>query len=112
MRFFLASAPLIIVLMDFRTDAAVERWDARVEDWFFAVLPVEVGAQIAEIPRPRSGFGAVRVEATIGVTTWRTSIFPDAERATYVLPLKRAVREAEGIEGAGAIVSVVLVVLG
>jgi hypothetical protein len=37
----------------------------------------------------------VRVQATVGGTTWRTSIFPSGEE--YVLPLKRAVREAENL---------------
>lgn len=52
---------------------------------------------IREIPRPLRGFGAVGVAARIGASSWRTSVFPDAERGTYVLPLKRVVRDAEGI---------------
>lgn len=39
----------------------------------------------------------VRVEVTIGASTWRTSLFPDGRRGTYVLPVKRAVRTAEGL---------------
>ena len=35
---------------------------------------------------------------TIGGSTWKTSIFPDAGRGCYVLPLKRAVREAETLD--------------
>ena len=46
--------------------------------------------------RRAAGFGSVRVEATIGSTRWQTSIFPSKENATYVLPLKKAVRVAEG----------------
>ena len=42
------------------------------------------------------GFGSVRVEATIGGSTWRTSIFPSDD--AYILPIKKAVREAEGLE--------------
>ena len=42
------------------------------------------------------GFRSVRVTATIGGTTWRTSIFPGSE--AYVLPVKRAVRTAERFE--------------
>jgi hypothetical protein len=41
------------------------------------------------------GFDSVRVTATIGATTWDTSIFPSAD--TYALPLKKAVLKAEGI---------------
>lgn len=41
------------------------------------------------------GFGAQRVEVTIGATRWSTSIFPDRKRGTYVLPVKRDVRVRE-----------------
>lgn len=51
-----------------------------------------------------------RAEVTIGSTTWRTSVFPDAKRATYLLPVKRAVRQAEGLV-AGTSVAVRLRVL-
>jgi hypothetical protein len=40
----------------------------------------------------------VRVEARIGGTIWRTSIFPDAKSRCYVLPVKKAVRKAQRIE--------------
>jgi hypothetical protein len=39
----------------------------------------------------------VRVRATIGKSTWTTSVFP-ASRAGYVLPVKRQVRVAEAID--------------
>ena len=45
----------------------------------------------------RRGFGAVRVRVTVGATSWSTSIFPDSTRGSYVLPVKKAVRTAEGI---------------
>lgn len=72
-------------------------WSARTEAWFFVALPEEISAEIREIPRFPRGFGAVRVRARIGDSGWSTSIFPDAERGSYVLPLKRSVRDAEGI---------------
>ena len=84
--------------MIFLFDAPVWVWDARKTDvWTFVSLPVEESADIRElagdIPR---GFGAVKVTATIGATTWRTSIFPSKD-GVYVLPLKKAVRTAEGL---------------
>ncbi len=75
----------------------VFRWDARAEAWFFIGLPASLSAEIREIPRIPRGFGAVRVRVQVGRTVWRTSIFPDAARGVYVLPLKRSVREAESI---------------
>jgi hypothetical protein len=40
----------------------------------------------------------VRVHAQIGATTWATSVFPDKARGAFVLPVKAAVRKAEGLE--------------
>ena len=56
-----------------------------------------------------TAFGSVRVEASVGATTWRTSVFPDKVRG-YVLPVKAAVRRAEGLD-VGDDVTVSLVVL-
>lgn len=44
------------------------------------------------------GWGSLLVTATIGHTSWDTSIFPDSKSATYLLPLKRVVRTKEGID--------------
>jgi hypothetical protein len=44
------------------------------------------------------GFGSLRVEVRIGATTWRTSIFPSSSAGTFVLPVKKAVRRAQGLE--------------
>ena len=64
--------------------------------WVFVTLPEQVSAQIRAVPRPpRPGFGSLRVSATIGSTTWNTSIFPDSKSGCYLLPLKKAVRAAQ-----------------
>ena len=64
--------------------------------WHFVSLPEDVTDEIDERFGHRAkGFGSQRVEVTIGSTTWRTSIFPDSKRATYILPVKKAVRKAE-----------------
>jgi len=90
------------MFIEFESD--IVEWDARRTDsWYFAVAPEELSGDIREIPRPVRGFGSVRVRATIGATTWTTSIFPSAD-GTYVLPLKKAVRLAEGLDPAGACV--------
>ncbi len=64
--------------------------------WYFVTLPFDVADEIEETSEHR-GFGSVRVEVTVGATTWRTSVFPDTKRRSYVLPVKKAVREAEGL---------------
>ena len=90
---------------------SAELWEADAADaWVFLTLPPEVSEEIREVPRPPRGFGSVRVEVTVGGTTWRTSVFPDARSGCYVLPVKRAVRQAEDLEvGDTAQVGLVLV---
>jgi hypothetical protein len=84
-------------------DSEVFQWDARTDAaWFFAALPPELSEDIREIPRPYRGFGSVRVRASVGTSTWTTSIFPDAA-GYYVLPLKKAVRTKERLEDGGPV---------
>lgn len=76
-----------------------ELWLSSVEGtWVFLTVPPELSDEILELAPRKGGFGSVRVEVAIGETTWRTSLFPDTARASYVLPVKRAVRNAEGID--------------
>jgi hypothetical protein len=91
-------------------DGEIFRWEVRADYWFFTALPADLSEQIREIPRPFRGFGSVRVIARVGGSEWRTSIFPDSSRGAYVLPLKRAVRDAENLVD-GGLVSVRLEVL-
>lgn len=83
------------MVVDF--EAELWLWDARRnESWTFVSLPVEVSDEIRDLAAgPRRGFGAVRVRVVLGASVWSTSIFPDAGRGCYVLPVKRSVREAE-----------------
>ena len=98
--------------MTFDFEAELWVWDARKhERWTFVSLPDDVSDEILERAGAFArGFGSLRVEVTVGGTTWRTSIFPDSGRKTYVLPVKKAVRTAEGLS-AGSTARVRLVVL-
>lgn len=93
-----------------RFEGEVFRWEARQDaEWCFVALPVELSADVRETQTLRRGFGGVRVEARIGGSVWRTSVFPQSDGA-YMLPLKRPVRDAEGI-GVGDVVEVDLTVI-
>jgi Domain of unknown function (DUF1905) len=95
----------------YRTRAKLWRWSGGKASWFFLTLPAGVSREIRLVdagPR-RVGFGALRVEATIGASTWKTSIFPAAQLKAYLLPVKAAVRKAEKMVE-GKMVSVQLVV--
>jgi hypothetical protein len=80
-----------------RFTADLWRWEAQT-GWFFVTVGDAASARIREVPRPPRGFGSVRVRATVGTTTWTTSVFPDSTRGAYVLPVKKAVRRAEGLD--------------
>lgn len=92
-------------------DAELWRWRAEEGgSWFFVSLPFDLADEIEETCGPKRGFGSVRVEVTIGATTWRTSLFPSKEHRTYVLPVKAAVRNANNLaEGDTAAVTLSLV---
>ena len=75
-------------------------WENSPEEpgsWHFLTLPVEVAEDVALEAGPRGGFGSVRVEVSIGSLTWRTSLFPDSKAGTFVLPVKKPVRQANGL---------------
>ena len=79
--------------------------------WWFVTVPPEVADDLREVVGAgRPGFGSVRVEVTVGATTWRTSVFPDSRRGTYLLPVKKDVRTREHLDD-GAPVPVALEVV-
>lgn len=89
---------------DLTFTATLWRWSAREGtsepgSWLFVTLPEAASDAIRDQapPTPR-GFGSVRVEVTCGSTTWRTSVFPDAGSGGFSLPVKKAVRVAQGAE--------------
>ncbi|MGO4103657.1 DUF1905 domain-containing protein [Leifsonia sp. YAF41] len=75
-------------------------WEPAAENnsWVFVTVPVPISQEIKDRPRPPApGFGSIRVRVTIGRSTWATSLFPDATRGCYLLPVKKQIRVAESI---------------
>jgi hypothetical protein len=65
--------------------------------WYFITVPEEDCALIqAESAAVSYGWGMIPVAARIGASEWTTSLFPKDGR--YVVPVKAAVRRAEGLE--------------
>lgn len=84
--------------MTYRFTAPLYMWEARTDSWVFANVPEDVADEIEDAaPIPRRGFGAVKVEVTVGASMWRTSVFPSKQARTFVLPVKRAILKAEGL---------------
>jgi hypothetical protein len=76
-------------------------WHGGKVAWHFISLPQDKSEEIKffdeNMHEKRRGWGAVRVQVTIGKTTWETSIFPSSQLDAYILPLKADVRKKEKI---------------
>jgi hypothetical protein len=76
---------------------AGEVWEWRgPSPFYFVTVPDDESADLEAMSSIVTyGWGMIPVEATIGFTRWTTSLFPKDGR--YVVPLKSAIRKAEGI---------------
>jgi Domain of unknown function (DUF1905) len=78
--------------------------DKAPASWHFLTLDGEVAEAIHALALMRrleggkkGGWGSIKVRATVGNTSWETSIFPAKEMGGYLLPVKATVRKAEGL---------------
>lgn len=80
--------------------------------WHFLTINGEAGEALSATALMRRleglsrGFGSLKVRATIGESTFATSVFPSKAEG-WMLPVKAAVRKAEAL-GEGDAVTVVL----
>ena len=71
--------------------------------WHFVSIDGEAGealsatALMRRLERLSRGFGSLKVSATIGGSTFKTSVFPSKEQGGWLLPVKVSVRKAEGL---------------
>jgi hypothetical protein len=88
------------------TQAVLWRWQSATAPaaWYFLTIAgeaadaVRVAAAMGQwMDSGKGGFSSAKVRATIGETSWRTSVFPQRESAGWLLPVKKAVRIAEAI---------------
>ena len=95
----------------FTTDLWVWLSPKKATAWHFITVPQDDADHMrffsAHLTR---GFKSLRVCARIGDTEWKTSIFPSTERGSYILPVKKSVRQNENI-GEGDPVKVFLKIL-
>ena len=70
--------------------------------WHFITIDGSAGEALSATALMRKlegmarGWGSLKVIATIGESRWSTSVFP-AKEAGWMLPIKAAVRKAEGL---------------
>jgi hypothetical protein len=86
--------------------------DKAPASWHFLTIEGEAAEEIHALALMRRlesgrrrGWGAMKVGAIIGDTQWETSIFPEKGSGGWLLPVKAAVRKAEGL-AAGDMVEV------
>jgi hypothetical protein len=78
---------------------AAKEGTAEPGSWCFVTVPREISDDIRDaLVAPPRGFGSVRVTVEAGSSRWDTSLFPDSQSGCYLLPVKKAVRSAEGVE--------------
>ena len=76
------------------------KFTARVwySEWYFVSLPQQLSAEIRGNPQHlEEGWGRLKITAKIGGTEWRTAIWFDTKRQTYLLPIKGEIRKKEKI---------------
>jgi hypothetical protein len=65
--------------------------------WHFLHVDKKTSEMIKKNKKIHIRFGSVRVKATLGKTSWETSLFPSSKDGVYLLPLKALVRKKEGV---------------
>lgn len=80
--------------MELEFAAAVVEWRGPAP-YHFARVPDDEAAVIDEVKAAIAYWGVVPVTVALGETTFTTSMFP--REGTYFVPLKDAVRRAEGV---------------
>jgi len=65
--------------------------------WYFVTVPAKPSGDLKDILGfVTYGWGMIPVNARIGKTEWKTSLFPKDGR--YIVPIKASVRKAENLE--------------
>jgi len=82
------------VLLEFSGE--IWHWRGPAPFHFVTVPDAESAAIEAAAPSVTYGWGMIPVTASIGRTSWQTSLWP--KDGGYVVPLKTAVRRAEQLE--------------
>ena len=67
--------------------------------WHFLTLPAEVAHDVrVQTAGSSKAFGSIKVTATVAGHSWQTSLFRDSKSSSYLLPVKKGVRDKAKIE--------------
>jgi hypothetical protein len=90
----------------FRVSGKVGLWPSSRPDggWHYLIVDGQTAMEIRYAALGRTGgFSSIRVGATIGKTSWQTSLFPHRESGGLLLLLKAEVRRREKIRHGGQV---------
>jgi hypothetical protein len=66
--------------------------------WHFVSLPDKLAQEIrSALKSEEEGWGRLKAKAKIGNSEWKTAIWFDSKRNTYLLPLKAEIRKKENL---------------
>lgn len=65
--------------------------------WYFVTAGKETSARLRLSKAKRVAWGYIPTRATVGTTTWSTTLFPSKD-GLYLVALKAAIRKKEHIE--------------
>lgn len=71
-------------------------WPSEIMPWHFIYVDGAEKEYIEKHAR-KSRNGLIKIEASIGKTSWQTSLLPFKKDNTYLIALKKEVRAKEGI---------------
>ncbi len=78
--------------------------------WHFVSLPEATATEIRTLLKSsEEGWGRLKATAKIGTTEWKTAIWFDTKRNTYLLPVKANIRSKEKLTLGTAITVVIWV---
>ncbi len=83
--------------MEITFTAPLWRWEGDA-GWYFITVPEHLSDELEDAHGGQRGFGSIRVSVTVGETTWQTSVFPSTQHRAFVLPVKKQIRQREGID--------------
>lgn len=94
---------------EYLIDAKV--WEHEDGSWRFITVPKQTSDEIhAQFSSRAKGLDSIPVQVTVGLSSWKTSLFFSKSHGGYILPIKREVRVKESIED-GKIISIKIAIL-
>jgi hypothetical protein len=86
--------------------ASLWRYPSEWASWFFLSVSKDLSLTIkGDYAQHLKGFCSLPATITIGTTTWQTSLFFDSRSRMFLLPVKKTVRDLEGIQEGDRVVA-------